>query len=159
MRGIHTREAGFTLVELVIVIVVVGVISAYAFMKNSSSSMYSLKSQAQTMANDVRHVQALATTWGRSLRITTTAGANGSYTVSCVNAGSSPCDVSPVMNPATGTGFTASLEKGVVLSGPATLDIDSLGKPAGSGTYQLTTDGATVSIAVQALTGFVTVTP
>lgn len=159
MRGIHTREAGFTLVELVIVIVVVGVISAYAFMKNSSSSMYSLKSQGQTMANDVRHVQALATTWGRSLRITTAAGANGTYAVSCVNAGSSPCDVSPVINPATGTAFSVSLEKDLVLSGPATLDIDSLGKPAASATYQLTIDGATVSVVVQALTGFVTVTP
>src|SRR5215213_4273363 len=123
-------EAGFTLVEMVIVMVVLGVLSAYALMANSSPAAYTMLSQAQKMAADIRHAQALASTWGRSLRITAVAGTNGTYSVSCVSTGASPCDVSPVINPATGSTFMVSLQRNVALTGPASLDIDSLGKPS-----------------------------
>jgi MSHA pilin protein MshC len=154
-----TREAGFTLMELIIVLVVVGLLSAYALMRNSSSSVFSLLSQAQTMASDVKHVQTMATVWGKSLTISATAGTNGTYSVSCSTVGAAPCNTNPVINPATGTAFTISLQKGVALSGPATLVINSLGQPASAAQYILSTEGASISVDVAALTGHVTVTP
>ena len=160
--GSTMKEAGFTLMELVIVLVVVGVLSAYAMMKNSSSSVFSLLSQAQTLASDIKHVQSMATVWGKSLTISSAGGANGTYSVSCTNGGGAPCNSSnPVINPSTGTPFTVSLEKGVILSpSPATLVINSLGKPAASAQYVLsTTDGTTVTVVVAPITGHVTVTP
>lgn len=153
------KEAGFTLLELVIVVVVVGVLSAYAMMKNGSASVFSLLSQAQTMASDIRHAQALATVWGKRLRIDAD-GTNGVYTVSCVTSGVSPCDVSPVINPATGEEFRVTLRNGIVLSGPSQLVINSLGQPIGSATqtYVLTTNGGnSLNLNVAALTGHVTV--
>lgn len=145
--------------ELIIVLVVVGVLSAYAMMRNSSSSVFSLLSQTQTMASDIRHAQSLATVWGKRLRIDATLGPNGVYTVSCVTAGASPCDVSPVINPATGIEFRVALQKGIDLNGPAQLEINSLGQPTvtTTQTYVLTTEGNSLNLNVAALTGLVTV--
>jgi hypothetical protein len=51
----------------------------------------------------------LAITWNQPLRVTTAAG---SYSISCVTAGAAPCDVSPVVNPATGQAYLVNLEPG-----------------------------------------------
>ena len=154
------KEAGFTLMELIIVIVVVGVLSAYAMMKNGSASVFSLLSQAQKMASDIKHVQSMATVMGKSLTISATAGANGTYSVSCTTAVAAPCNTNPVINPATGTAFTISLEKGVVLTpSQGTLVINSMGRPASAAQYVLSSDSASVTVDVAALTGHVTVTP
>jgi len=158
-RSRSRGSTGFTLVELVIVMLVIGVLAVYAVAANGSSALYSLSSQAQGLARDMRHVQALATSWGRSLRVTAVAGTNGSYSVSCVTAGAAPCDNSPVIDPATGAGYTVTLQKDVVLAGPATLDIDSSGKPSAAASYTLTSGSAVKTVAVQALTGCVTVAP
>lgn len=152
------QQRGFTLVELIIVIVVIGIVSAYAIMKNSSPAAYALLSQAQTMASDLRHVQLLATTWGRSLRITAVSGVNGVYSVSCVNAGAAPCNVSPVLNPTTGSAFAVTVHD-AVLSGPASLDISSLGQPAAGAAYAISAGGTTMNVTVAPVTGFVVVSP
>lgn len=145
--------------ELIIVLVVVGLLSAYAMMRNSSSSVFSLLSQAQTLASDIKHVQTMATVWGKSLSISATGGLNGTYSVSCTTVGAAPCNTNPVINPATGTAFTISLQKGVSLSGPASLVINSLGQPASGAQYVLSTEGASMTVDVAALTGHVSVSP
>lgn len=158
-NGYRIKEAGFTLMELIIVLVVVGVLSAYAMMRNSSSSVFSLLSQAQTLAGDIKHVQSMATVWGKSLTIAATVGGNGTYSVCLTPQVPAPC-TTPVINPATGTAFTISLQKGVVLTAsPDTLAINSLGQPASAAHYTLSSDSASVRVDVAELTGHVTVTP
>ena len=137
----------------------VGILAAYAIMKNGSAGVYSLLSQAQTIAGDVRHVQALATTWGKSLRITAVAGTNGSYSVSCVTTAAFPCNTNPVINPATGSAYTVAVQQGAVLAGPGTLDISSLGTPSAAATYTVTSGSASVNVNVAAITGYVSVSP
>ena len=157
------RKDGFTLVELVFVIVIVGIMSAYVTMQGYSAAEMSLPSQAQKMASDIRHARTLATTWGQRLRLSVTAGANGNYqVVSCtVNPTTgvvSSCNASPVVDPVTGIGFSVNLQKGVALAGPTTLDFNSLGQPSAAASYTLTS-GSVKTINVAALTGFVTVAP
>ncbi len=153
-------EAGFTLIELIIVLVVLGIISVYAVMKSEPSATLTLPSQARDMASDILHAQTLASTQGVSLRLAICSGANGTYTVSNTSSAATACNQSAVTDPATGSPFSVSLKQGVVLGGsPTTLDISSLGQPSVAASYTLTSNGATETVAVAALTGQVTVTP
>jgi type II secretory pathway pseudopilin PulG len=151
------------LIELVIVMVLVGALSAYVLITNASPGAYTVLSQAQTMASNLRHVQTLASTLGKTLRVSVTTGANGSYSVTCVTPGASPCNSSagvPMTNPVTGSSFTVSLQRNValsVLSGTTPLDINSQGQPGAAVTFRLTSGTATKDVSVAALTGFVNV--
>jgi MSHA pilin protein MshC len=161
---------GFTLVELVIVIVVLGIISVYAVVKSVSPAEITLPSQAQTLASDIRHAQTLAYTWGKRMRLSISAGTT--YSVSCVTGASgSPCN--------TSNDFSVTLKKDVVLAGSVTrqdgapltcpasasaLEFNSLGQPvdclgnSAFASYTLTS-GSSKTVFVAALTGLVTVSP
>lgn len=156
----HKRQPGFTLVELVIVIVLLAVVAVIAATRSLSSAETTLPAQAERLARDIRHAQMLAATWGKSLTLNVTSGVNGSYSVSCTVAGAAPCNISPVTDPATGRPFTVTLEKNVTLTitlGPASVTIDSLGRPSAAVTYTLSVGDVSKTVAVQAITGFVTV--
>ncbi|MCK9989975.1 MAG: hypothetical protein RugAbin2_00989 [Rugosibacter sp.] len=142
-----TPQAGFTLVELVMTVVILGILSVYAFMNSTSSADLSLPSQAQTMAADLRYTQMLAHTSGKRMRLKITSGANGSYSAGCVSGSCAQA-------------FSASLKQGVVLNGTATLDFDTLGQPSSAASYTLKSpEGSVKTVTVAPLTGLVTVTP
>jgi len=161
-------QTGFTLVELVIVIVVLGIISVYAVMKSVSQAEVTLFSQAQKLAGDIRHAQTLAYTSGNRMRLTID---SGTYSVCVAGAPAAPCNTTS--NDSTSNDFRVTLQKGVTLSGstalPAMLDFNSLGRPIdssngtpvpGATSYCLnigSSCGETVSVA--ALTGVVKVCP
>lgn len=154
------RQRGFTAIELVVVMVVVAVLSAFAVMKSVSSAEATLPSQVQKMASDIRHVQVLASTWGQRLRITASAG---SYRVSCSSSVAPPCPSATsmaIIDPATGKRFEIALQKNVVFVNPstATLDINSLGQPLAAASYTLRAS-SDKTIVVSPLSGLVAVAP
>lgn len=149
---------GFTLIELIIVIVILGFLGTYVAIKSISTAAMTLPSQAQKLASDIRHAQMLATSWGKSLRLSINPGVNGSYSVSCITLGVSPCNNSPVLDPAGGT-FQYNLQKDVILIGTNSLDINSLGQPSANASYTLTSDTYSKTVTVEAITGFITVSP
>lgn len=120
--------------------------------------------QAERLRNDLRHIQMLAMTWNRELRLSV---AGGSYSVACVTGGAAPCNANPVIDPATGKGFSVALEAGFTLNGPGfTLDFDALGRPKNAAlpNPSFITSSATFSIVgsprqvrVAPVTGFATV--
>jgi MSHA pilin protein MshC len=148
-------KAGFTLIELVIVIVLLGILSAYAVMKGVSPSALSLPSQSQTFASDMRRVQNLAYTSGRRTKFHIATGASGSY-AGCID-GASPCN-----------SVSVTLQEGVTLAGTtADLYFNSLGEPSdisssalsAATNYALCYGGSTETISVSALAGLVKVCP
>lgn len=160
----HKECSGFTLIELVIVIILASVLSAYAVVKWPSDAQIKLPAQAGLMVTHLHHIQSLALHWGQPLRLSIN---SGGYSVSCVIAGAAPCDSSPVIDPVTQAPFTVSLESGISLAGAA-MDFDALGRPVSGGSlisssparsFILSADGVTQTVAVQPLTGFVALSP
>lgn len=158
------RIAGFTLIELTMVMVIVSVFGAVAVARYYQPTDITATIEADHLARDIRHMQRLAMTWGQTLRLT---AAGTSYTVTCASGSvTPPCNgVLPVNDPAvtdeTGNpAFTRTLKEGVSVTGAA-LDIDALGRPVSGGallngdTIYTLTGGSTVTVA--RLTGFVSV--
>ncbi len=160
LSAMNKDTSGFTLIELVIVIVLVSILSAYAVVKWPSDSELKLPAQASLLANHIRHIQALAMHWGQPLRLIVGAGG---YSVSCVTASASaPCNNNPVIDPVTNQSFSISLESGISLGG-ADVDFDTLGRPvSGSNiitstparTFTLSADGVSQVVVLEPLTGF-----
>jgi prepilin-type N-terminal cleavage/methylation domain-containing protein len=158
----RNSKKGFTLVELVIVIVMLGALSAYATMRSVTPAEMSLPSQAQTLASDIRRVQTLAYTSGNRMRLSITPGANGTYTaLTCVvnSVTTCSCVIVNSVNSCPPAVFAVFLQKGVTLAGTSALDFTSDGQPLISASYTLTYGSSTKTVAVTALTGVVTVTP
>lgn len=154
MSVMRQQIRGLTLLELVIVLVILGALSALAVPRFSPADN-TVAAQADRLARDLRHAQALAMNQGRSLAFDITSTA--SYRVS---SGSST-----ITDPATRQPFQVTLENSVSVSGSGT-GFDSLGRPlAGSNlldaprTYTLTGTSRAVTVTLSPVTGFVAVSP
>jgi len=142
--------SGFTLVELVIVIVVIGILAAYAAFSASPSEL-SIPSQAETMASNIRYLQATANAGKRTRLEVSATGYTG---VACT---SDDCSTSSPV-------FTIPFDKDIqIISGAGTIFFDTLGRPttgptgytAASASYVI---GGQKTVAVAEATGYVTVT-
>ena len=137
-------QAGFTLVELIIVIVMLGIVSAVAMMRGTSPSAMTLPSQAQMLAGDIRRAQTLAYTSGNRMQVTATA--TGYKVLKCSG---SNC-TTPTED------LSVTLQKGVTFSSfTTTLEFDTLGKPVAGAGYTLFSDSDEKTVTVAATTGFV----
>ena len=157
---------GFTLTELAVAIMLIGVIGAYLAVNWKSQGTYTASQQADRLAAHIRHTQALAAAWDLSLRLDITASG---YQILCVGTRTNtPCinanDV--VRDPATGKLLAVTMDDAVSISGTDT-DFDSLGRPrAVAGALLSTARNFTVAfgtqshvVALSPITGFVSVTP
>jgi len=156
-KGMNIRSRGFSLIELVSVMVILAAISALAaprFVHHDAT----LPAQADQLGRILRHAQALAMGQGRPLTVDIQSATEYAITDGAIPTASTIRDPSGQLQ-------TFSLQNGVTLSG-ADLEFDSLGRPI-SGSNLVTTSqnwtlyggSNTATVSVQAVTGFVTVTP
>jgi Tfp pilus assembly protein FimT len=158
--GSTRKAAGFTLLELIFIIVLLGVLGKVAMMKLVTPATMTLPAQAQSLADLVRRAQSLAVVRGQRMGVSvTTSGANGSVAIAC--AASAPCS----------TDASLTVSQGAVLATASPVYFNSLGQPVDSAGTPLTTDAnfmlsyvtgattATFTVTVSALTGRVSVSP
>ena len=132
----RTKRAigGFTLLELVFVIVVLGALVKFAMMKLVTPATMTLPTQAQSVADLIRRAQSLAVVRGQRMAVQVSlaaSGANGHVDVAC--AASAPCN----------TDTSLSVSQGAVLGiGGTLLYFNSLGQPVNSAGVALTDDAS-----------------
>lgn len=155
--------AGFTMIELIIVLTVVAILSASAILRLSSASARGVTTNADQLRQDIAHMQMLALTWGVPLRLSIAADGK-SYAVSCRATGTGCASVAAIpLDPATGASFQTALTDSVIVS-PAsgTLDFDSLGRPVSGSTllsskpaaaFGVAGGGQSMTVSVQPITG------
>jgi MSHA pilin protein MshC len=153
-----TRQDGFTLVELVLVIVILGVIAVYAAPRFNRDA-FDAAAAADELTEAIRYTQEMAMTHsgydedgdGNLDNYRITISASG-YTVTLVDSNSS----SNVRNPVTkGASYTESWS-GISLSPTTTINFDSRGRPdlGADATITLTAGGDTETVVVEQTTGF-----
>jgi MSHA pilin protein MshC len=153
-------NGGFTLVEFVITIIVIGILSAVVLPYINATAQRSVLTQADEFRRNLSHIQLMAISQSQRMRMSVNSGGTNYTVVSCANSACSA--TSPVTDPATGANFSVNMTNGVTLA-PAgsNLDFDSLGRPQTGGslstsakTYTLGASGLSVPVSVLPITGF-----
>ncbi len=145
--------AGFTLIEMVVVLVMMGILALVSAPHLVSLSAATLDSQTKAFASDVRRTQLLASIQGVSLCIQ----ASGTHysVVQCAQP------TVPFIDPATGLAFAGDFQNGVTLTNAAivpTLAFNSLGAPNHATRFIVSADTSSYLVDIAALTGYVSIT-
>lgn len=150
------QQTGFTFVELVAVIAIIGIMAAVAAPKLLGADVFEVRGSKDTLISAVRYAQKTAVAQRRIVYVV----------VDTVNRTlclgySSDC-VSAVIDPATQSAYQQTLSQSLILTvSNAALGFDGLGRPVpnASASYQLnnTTDSNQPPqlITVEAETGFI----
>lgn len=147
-------SAGFTLFESVIVLVLLGIIAAYAAPKAFNASSMTLDAQARTLASDLQRAQLLATSTGSAVYF---CALSAGYVVQS----SVVCPTSVPAQTSLAQPIAVTLDKQAGLSAtPAALSYNSLGQPSAAGSFVLSSSPAgsgSITVTVAAVTGLVSV--
>lgn len=145
-------STGFTLLELVFTVLLLGVLAKFAMMKLMTPATLTLPAQAQSLADLVRRAQSLAVVRGQRMSVSVVAsGANGSVAIACTT-GTTPCS--------TDTSLTVG--QGAVIGALATpIYFNTLGQPVTSAgaaasaasSFGISYQSATYTVTVAPLTG------
>jgi type II secretion system protein H len=136
-------SVGFTLLETIIVMAVIGIVAAIAIPRGFDPGPITLKAQARNLASDLQQAQSMAISSGVAVTLRMNASSPNQYTLDA---------------PAK----TVTLENGVVFDNATgnltSVQFDSLGQPSVFGYFKFKSTGsASASVYVTETTGLVTV--
>jgi len=158
------RLRGFTLIELIVVMLLMAILAATAVPRLFDSGAFEGPAFAQELASAARYAQKLAVTSGCPVRFTLLDATHYELTQP-QNAPGASCDTTftrPVAHPGTGATFAAAAPFGVTVGGtlPLTVEFQASGKPYVGGvesTADITIPVTGRSIVIAARSGYVEV--
>lgn len=158
--GQYKRFSGFSLIELIAVIVLLGILSVVAIGRLSSPDQFAVKGFFDDTVNAVRFAQKLAVSTGCDVQVNmTAAGYQLRRSSSCVANDFAGASGVVVDNPANrtnpyqnlATGFSVSPATPIVFNARGVLDLGN------NVTYTVTGGGASLAFTVYGQTGLVNV--
>lgn len=152
------RRPGFTLVEILVVVVILGIAAAMVVPRIGGTGDQQVAAAARTLLCDLQYAQNEAIVSQQNVTITFDT-VSGSYLLSNANGTlQHPVTKKPYQVCYSQTrGFEKVLLAGVSFSGAQTVTFDPLGAPSSGGQVFLTADGRTWRITVASVTGRITV--
>ncbi len=154
------ERGGYTLVEIMVVVVLLGIIAAVVVPMAVSGSSMEAVSAARNLASDIQYAQSMAITRQESMRVVFDA-AGESYSLRDYES-------TPLIHPMTKTDYIVTFSGHRALGnvdlvtadfgGDAVLIFDETGAPDSAGTATVSAENVTYQISVSAGTGRVTVT-
>jgi MSHA pilin protein MshC len=145
---IRPASRGFTLIELTVVIIIVGILSVVAVAKLTGVDAFEVQGFFDSTKAAVRFAQKLAVAQRTNVVVVVNAT---SVSVCYTNPG---CG-SPVTDPTTGQAMTVSAPTGVSVTGPASVSFDGLGRANPGGTITVNGAGISRSLVIEQETGYV----
>jgi MSHA pilin protein MshC len=153
-----TLNQGFTLVELVMTMVIIGIMGAVVAPRFFSASVFQSRGFADQMQANLRYAQKMASaqnhfvcvtfaTTSITLSLDTTAPGNTHLAATCPG--------SNLVSPSGQTPYTVTAPGAVTLSGATSFYFDTLGKPSFATTQTIAVSGYATPVTVEAETGYV----
>ncbi|MBI5918899.1 MAG: prepilin-type N-terminal cleavage/methylation domain-containing protein [Nitrosomonadales bacterium] len=147
------RDAGFTLVELIVVIVLAGILAAFAVPRFFDRSVFDNRGFQDQVLASLRYAQKAAIAQHRFVCVAFTANSltfTTGATAACGSALSGPDGQTPYQVTGTAASFSPT---------PSAFSFDALGKPSFTTTQQLSIAGDATPICVARETGYVYTRP
>lgn len=148
-----TRTCGFTLIELIMVIVLLGALSVFVVPRFFQKTSFDSLAFEQELKTAIRFAHKLSIASGCEVQVALTAS---SYALFYPDSSCNPPDAfgaNPVNHPLQPGNYAGTAPSGVSLSGFGNFDFNTLGAPSAAGV--ITVDPGARLITVQPLTGYV----